>query len=242
MIDTSKNLLITGGTSGIGFDFLNTYHEKFENISVTGRDFSKIQSNQRLERVQKVNVDFSKSHIGFDFVSNCDVFSAVVFSAGYVKNNVLKFYNSDVHTDIIHVNLVSQMNLLGELVKSKKIQKGASIVFVTSLLGPKIGMLGCASYAASKAGLEGAIKVFALELARQNIRVNGVAPGMVETPLIEKTAVSSGNLDTDRKKYPLGQKYLEPKEITSVINFLLSPDSTGITGQNIIIDRGYTLL
>lgn len=241
MPNLSSNLLITGGTSGIGLDFLVRYHENFQNISVTGRDFSKLRNIKRLEQTKNLTIDFSVRDLDFSFVRDCDTFSSIVFSAGYVRNNILKFYDANIHADIIHVNLISQINLLGELVKAKKIQKGASIVFVTSLLGPEIGMPGCASYAASKAGLAGAIKVFAIELARQNIRVNGVAPGMVETPLIDETSVATRNLDLDRKKYPLGQKYLEPQEVSSTIDFLLGPNSIGITGQNIVIDRGYTL-
>ncbi|MDB2459009.1 SDR family oxidoreductase, partial [Planktomarina temperata] len=148
---------------------------------------------------------------------------------------------SESATRQIMVNLVSQVNLFAELYRCKRLAQNGSVVFVGSLLGPSIGMPAGLSYAASKAGLMGAIKVMALEAAKKGIRVNAVSPGMVETPMTESLVISSELIKKDKRRYPLGAKYLKQDEVTSIMKFLLDSGSNAITGQNIVADRGFTL-
>ena len=132
--------------------------------------------------------------------------------------------------------------MMGELVRSNKIAKSASIVFLSSITGAMIGMKGITSYAASKASLLGAAKVMALELAHKNIRVNCVAPGMVNTELVRGAGyLSEEDKKIDMARYPLGRRYAEPEEVAGTISFLIGKDSSFITGQTIIVDGGFTL-
>ena len=232
-----SNLLITGGTSGIGLNYLYSYYDQFENIYVLGRDDSKLKQID----VNFISHDFSIEHTNFSFLSDLPKFDSVVFSAGYVSNNPLLQYSPGNTNDVIRVNLLSQINLYGSLYSQKKLNKNASIVFISSLLGCEIGMFAGTAYAASKAGIQGAVKVMAIESARKGIRVNSVAPGMVDSPLTSNLNIGNNLLEEDRAKYPLGKKYLKENEVSSVINFLLSSDSKAITGQNIVVDRGFTL-
>ncbi|MDB0023981.1 SDR family oxidoreductase [bacterium] len=233
------HLLITGGTSGIGLNFVERYSKDFDEITVLGRDFSKL--DQLNLNFNKQEVDFSSHHGNYEFIDGIGIITHAVFAAGYVENTPLRFHESESATRQIMVNLVSQVNLFAELYRCKRLAQNGSVVFVGSLLGPSIGMPAGLSYAASKAGLMGAIKVMALEAAKKGIRVNAVSPGMVETPMTESLVISSELIKKDKRRYPLGAKYLKQDEVTSIMKFLLDSGSNAITGQNIVADRGFTL-
>ena len=98
------------------------------------------------------------------------------------------------------------------------------------------------AYSISKAGLIGMTKSLAVELSPKLIRVNAVAPGMVNTPMSDGVYVDDYFLKLDKKKYPLGKRYARPSEISDVIIFLLFSKSSFITGQTIVIDGGFTLI
>ena len=112
-------------------------------------------------------------------------------------------------------------------------------MLVSSILGPVLGLAGSISYAASKAALVGAAKSLALELARQDIRVNCVSPGMVETEMTQGLGYMSPEAhDTVKASYPLGHRYATPAEVTACIRFLLSAESSFMTGANLVVDGG----
>lgn len=232
-----SNLLITGGTSGIGLNYLKKYLDNYENIFVLGRNDSNIKSIG----VNFISYDFLSDYTNFDFVQSLPKLDKLVFSAGFVSNNPLMKYDSNNTNSVVNVNLLSQLNLFGKLYSAKKLNNNASVVFISSLLGCEIGMFAGSAYAASKAGLSGAVKVLAIEAARKGIRVNSIAPGMVESPLTNNLNIGHDLLNQDRAKYPLGKKYLSEEEVSDVVNFLLSDSASAITGQNLVVDRGFTL-
>lgn len=234
-----KHLLITGGTSGIGLNFLLKYHNNFDQISVIGRNFDALDNSGIT--FKKYALDFSTQYENFELIENLENVTSAVFSAGFVNNIPMKFHDSQILVKQINVNLVSQLNLFSELFKSKKLSSNASVVFLGSLLGPEIGMPAGLAYAASKAGIVGAVKVMALEACKRNIRVNAVSPGMVDTPMTDNLVLSNKLIEEDKNRYPLGRKYLSMDEVTSVIKFLLDDASQSITGQNLVADRGFTL-
>jgi len=88
--------------------------------------------------------------------------------------------------------------------------------------------------------LNGLSKVLALELASKHIRVNTVMPGMIETQILADSCISEADLETDKKRYPLG-RYGQPKDVAYAIIYLLSDASSWMTGTNLLLDGGYTL-
>ncbi|WP_244950708.1 SDR family NAD(P)-dependent oxidoreductase [Pedobacter suwonensis] len=164
-----------------------------------------------------------------------------VHSAGVVMLAPLKFIKEETMDTIYNVNYKSVVLLLQGMVKAKKINKGASLVLVSSVAG-LFGMKGNGMYAGTKGALISATKVFANELAAQKIRVNCIAPGMVRTAITEETinTLSAEVVAMDEAKYPLG--YGEPEDVASPIAFLLSPASKWITGQTIVLDGGRTAI
>ena len=235
-----KNLLVTGGTSGIGLNFIARFNKNYEKIYVAGRDF-KTLGNLKLSNIEEIQYDFNNLS---DLTSLVDEINQpldnIIFSAGFVKNNILSFFDFSLFKKLMDVNALSQLGLAAELAKARKFNKGASVVFISSLLGTSISMKGTLGYAASKAALIGGMKVLAEELSKKEIRVNAISPGMVQTPMTENLGMSE-LLSIDMEKYPLGKRYCNEEEVSSTINFLLSQESSFITGTNIIVDGGYTL-
>lgn len=239
-----KKILVTGGTSGIGLSVVRRLLQDGCSLWVIGRNPDKLISLQEQwgELCTFIPFDLNSFNQYANFVDGLPVFDGVVFSAGVVGNNPLKFFSVEKYRTLISVNQDSPIVMTGELVRKNKIAMSGSIVFLSSITGAVVGMKGIASYAASKAALLGAAKVMALELAHKSIRVNCVAPGMVNTELVKNaTYLSDEAKKSDMARYPLGNRYAEPSEVAGVISFLIGQDSSFITGQTIIVDGGFTL-
>jgi len=124
------------------------------------------------------------------------------------------------------------------LKKSTFSSTGGSIVWLGSVMG-SLGQKGKIAYTSSKAAVEGLVKSLALELAGKNIRVNCVAPGIVETPLTSElfSKISEDSIKSIEAMHPLG--FGKPEDIANLICFLLSDQSKWITGTTHYIDGGY---
>jgi NAD(P)-dependent dehydrogenase (short-subunit alcohol dehydrogenase family) len=153
----------------------------------------------------------------------------------------LKFIKKDDFTNILDTNLISPFFLTQKLLNRKKLFTSSSIVFISSISGPIIGSKGNLMYSASKSAVNGMIKTLALELAYLKIRVNSISAGMVLTEMWDtgNDIIAIDQLRFDEKKYPLG--YGKPKDIASIVLFLVSDGSTWITGSTIIADGGFTI-
>jgi NAD(P)-dependent dehydrogenase (short-subunit alcohol dehydrogenase family) len=169
-------------------------------------------------------------------IANID---GLVHSAGIVMLAPLKFIKEDIMDRIYEVNYKSVVLLMQTLVKQKRINKAASIVFVSSVAG-LFGMKGNGMYAGTKGALMAAANVFANELASQKVRVNCVAPGMVRTAITTESInqLSAEVIAADEAKYPLG--YGDPEDVAQPIAFLLSAASKWVTGQTLVLDGGRT--
>lgn len=239
-----KNILVTGGTSGIGLSVVHRMLADGYNVWSLGRNAAKLEELRSVwgERFNFLSFDLNKFENYSGFVQELPNFDGLIFSAGVVENNPLKFFSQEKYRKLLAVNQDAPLLMMAELVRKNKISRSASIVFLSSITGGVIGMKGIAPYAASKAALIGATKVIALELAHKNIRVNCVAPGMVNTELVRNARyLSEENKKVDMARYPLGNRYAEPDEVAGVISFLIGKDSSFVTGQTIVVDGGFTL-
>jgi NAD(P)-dependent dehydrogenase (short-subunit alcohol dehydrogenase family) len=124
--------------------------------------------------------------------------------------------------------------------KKKYSNDGASVIFFSSVMGI-LGQQGKIGYCSSKSAILGLTKSSALELAKRKIRVNAVLPGVVNTPITQKlfSQLEQINIDSIIAMHPLGIGEVE--DIVPVVEFLLSDGSRWLTGQNIIIDGGYSI-
>ena len=240
-----KKILITGATSGIGLNFFKKNILKNFEFYLLGRNFNKIDellNNKKYRpKINKIKFDFKNNLKKLDLkkISKLDY---VVIAVGIARHNFLiKDFDEKVFDEVMNINLVQTAKFLGFLVKNNKINNNASIVVVSSISGYRMAFNFHYAYSISKAGLIAMTKSLAIELGSKLIRVNSVAPGMVNTPLTDKLNKDDYFVKTDKAKYLLGKRYAKISEVSNVIDFLLSTKSSFITGETIVIDGGFTL-
>ena len=240
-----KTILVTGATSGIGFEICKQIAIAGGNFIGIGRNIEKLQQyieDQKLEASQVVKFDLAEIENIHLLVSELPIkIDGFVHSAGIAYVSPMHFFDYNDYENIRKINLDCVLVLFSELLKKKKINKNASVVFISSISAIR-GAKGNGLYAITKAALDGISKVYANELSSKYIRVNTIQPGMVETEmsLQAENILSKEIMDIDRSKYPLG--YGEPKDIALPVVFLLSNASKWLTGQSIVIDGGRTSL
>jgi len=241
---TGKTFLVTGASSGIGFETCKTIHSLGGKVIAIARNEENLkdlikQLNPNEDTFIKADLS-NKSDIKLitEQITNID---GIVHSAGVVTLSPLKFINEEKMDLLYEINYKSIVLLMQSIVKAKKLNKGSSVVFVSSIAG-LYGMKGNGMYAGTKGALISVSKVFANELAAQKIRVNCVAPGMVKTQITQETInqLSAEVIAEDEAKYPLG--YGEPEDVANPICFLLSEASKWITGQTLTLDGGRTAI
>lgn len=239
MLD-GKTILVTGATSGIGETLCTELATAGARVVAIGRNEAKLARlrslSPRMEVLALDLVDVSLYPAAFATLEKVD---GVVCSAGIYETNLMRYFSIEKHEQVMRINLTAPIALVNELLRQRKLNTGASIVFLSSILGPVTGLVGAVSYASSKAALVACAKTLALELARYSVRVNCVSPGMVETEMTQGLGYASEeSRKADMAKYPLGGRYAKPAEITSAIRYLLSDEASFITGANLVIDGG----
>jgi NAD(P)-dependent dehydrogenase (short-subunit alcohol dehydrogenase family) len=239
----SKRILITGASSGIGRSMAIACSEMGAEVYFTGRNAAAL--NQTLEMMtgegHKMLVsDITSLQDVEKLVSELPILDGIVSNAG-INRRMITQYIKEMDMDmILNTNLKAPIMLAKALLKAKKINLGASIVFVSSIAAFH-SSIGDGVYSASKGGLSSFSKVLALELASKKIRVNTIQPGMVHTGLTEKGPLSDEDYKKDEQRYPLG-RYGKPEEVAYSAIYLLSDASAWITGTDLVIDGGISLI
>ena len=238
-----KTILVTGAASGIG-------KATALQCAVMGAKVILIDLNEDGLNAAKAELpDGCVETYAFnltDFDVLCETVSrfpkldGVASNAGIFYSMMAKLSDKKDMEKIFQINTFSHINLVQQLMEQKKLNKGASIVFTSSMSGVFCGAVGGSLYGATKSALAGYAKALAIELAPRGIRVNTIHPGMVNTPLIHSAALSQDVLDEDKKNYPLG-RYGEPEEIAYSIVYLLSDATKWMTGTQLLIDGGFSV-
>jgi NAD(P)-dependent dehydrogenase (short-subunit alcohol dehydrogenase family) len=240
----NKIILVSGATSGIGLELCKQIVANGGNFIGLGRNTSVLQQyidENNLNKSKAVVADLTNEESILASLENVEKIDGYVHSAGIVQNNPIQFFNKELYDQIRTVNLDSSLIILSQLLKKKKFNKPASVVFVSSISG-MYGMKGNGIYGITKSSLNIMAKTYANELAGKKIRVNAVAPGMVNTQITldANDFLSEEVINEDKKKYPLG--YGEPEDVALPIVFLLSDASKWITGQVMVLDGGRTAI
>jgi NAD(P)-dependent dehydrogenase (short-subunit alcohol dehydrogenase family) len=245
---TNKLILITGASSGIGRQCAISCSKMEARVVLFGRD------KVRLEETLGQMVHKEKHAIfSFDLLDNAALEQAVseivgsmgkidglINAAGISTTLPLKMVNTPKMEHFFQTNVFGAINLTRLCTKSSNMAtNGASIVFLTSVMA-SVGESGKSLYAMTKGALLAATKSLAIELASKNIRVNCISPGVVITPMSQKSAYSQDEeaLNLIKSYHPLGLGV--PEDVANASIFLLSAASRWITGTDLIIDGGYS--
>lgn len=239
---TNKSILVTGASSGIGRAVAIECSKSGASIIATGRNQERLEQTlgnleQRGSHIA-VQADLAVSEEISRLVSEIPVLDGAVFCAGVNDKTLVKMIDQEKIEKMFQTNVFSQMLLIRELIKKKKLNAGASLVMISSIAS-SYSTISNSLYAASKGAIESFVRVLALELAPRKIRVNAIRPGMVETPILESYALGEG-LEEFKKQFPLG-RFGHPEEIAYGIMYLLSDASQWTTGSFLTIDGGITL-
>jgi len=240
----NKTILVTGASSGIGRAVSIECSKMGATLIVTGRN------EQRLEETynqlnngahRKIVADLRYEEQIEELISEINELNGIVHCAGIVETVPFQFVTSLKLKEIFEINFFSPVLITQKLIKYKKLKKQSSIVFISSTAGIYGSNVANSMYSATKGALNGIMKGMALDLAPQSIRVNSVCPAMVDTNILSDGRITEEQLKEDVKKYPL-KRYGRPEEVAYAVIYLLSDASVWVTGTNLLIDGGRTLI
>ena len=238
------NVIITGGSRGIGKGIALAFAKKGANVAFTYSSSSSSASNLEKQlnsygiKAKSYKSDASSYNESIDLVNKIstdfDSIDVLINNAGITKDNLLMRISEDDFDDVINVNLKSVFNMTKAVQKKMLKQRKGSIINMSSVVGVK-GNAGQSNYAASKAGIIGFSKSIALELGSRNIRTNVIAPGFIETEMTKK--LPEETIKQWRNGIPL-KRGGTVEDVANLCLFLASDSSSYITGQVINVDGG----
>lgn len=239
-----KRILVTGASSGIGKAIAIESSKMGATIVITGRSEQRLKETFSLLEGSGHSLIVSDLSIIDDLYQlqkELTVIDGLVNCAGLTKVTPFPYATRDSFEEVMNVNFFAPTELTRLLVKSNKIGKGGSIVFISSVSGVYCSAVASSIYSSSKGAVNGLVKGVALDLASKGIRVNSVNPGMIDTGIFSGSSITEEQLKEDMKRYPLG-RYGKPEEVSYAVIYLLSDAASWTTGSNMLIDGGYTLL
>ena len=240
-----KVALITGASRGIGRAIAVDFARDGADVAIVGRDTAALEevaaactaarSDARVKRIVADVADHAAvDRFVADTLADFGRIDFAVGNAGQSIDSLLMRLKPETIDTMLDVNLKSAFYLCMAVTKPMMKQRAGSIVLVSSIVGLS-GNAGQAAYAASKAGLLGLAKSVAKELGSRNIRVNAVAPGLIETAMTGKMPEAAR--EQMLKQISLGRPGT-PEDVSSVVTFLCSDAAAYVTGQTLVVDGG----
>jgi 3-oxoacyl-[acyl-carrier protein] reductase len=239
-----KVALVTGASSGIGraialrlsrknFFTLVHYHRNQSGAEETVRQIIAEGGNGDLISFNVQDRTASDTKVSEWFLAHPDtVWECLVNNAGLHIDNLAGMLSDEAFDEVLKTNTYGAFYLMRAAVRKMLRNRSGCIVNISSLSG-QTGNPGQINYAASKAALIAMTKSLAMEVGSRGIRVNAVAPGIIETEM------SAGNthLEKLRERIPL-QRFGTADEVAAVVGFLVSEDASYITGHTISVNGG----
>lgn len=242
-----KNVLITGSSRGIG-------KETALYLAKNNNDFDIVlHCNNNVEKVESVKAEIESSFanvssvriLQFDLknrkqcyevltqdIEKNGAYFGVVLNAGIAKDNVFPVMEDEEWDDVLNTNLGGFYNVLKPIVMPMIEERIKGRIITMSSISGLAGNRGQVNYSASKAGIIGATKALSLELAKRGITVNCIAPGVIDTEMVQDLPV-----EEVKKMIPM-RRLGQAKEVASLVNYLMSEDASYITGQVISVNGG----
>ncbi|MFZ5988181.1 MAG: SDR family NAD(P)-dependent oxidoreductase [Bacillota bacterium] len=243
---SNKNIMVTGASSGIGKGIAIFLSKLGANVIMVARSeerlkevFNELEPGNHSYHLMDLNNLEGIEGLIENVCRDGRKLNGLVHSAGISLTTPLQHLKLRDLENIMSVNFFSFVELVKHFSKRKYNDNGGSIVAISSI-SSKVGARGLTAYCASKGALESAVRSMALDLAPKKIRVNAIAPSLIETQIYEglKGLVNNNQFEADLKKRQiLGVG--KPDDVAYSTAFLLSDASNFITGTSMIVDGGY---
>lgn len=236
---SGKNILITGASSGIGKAVAQICAAAGACCVITARHKERLDSTlESLEGTghRAIVVDLCAFNTIEGAFKDLPKFDGIVMCAGVGQRIPCKQLASEDVDRVMDVNFKAPVLLMSALLQQRKVNKGASVLFMSSIASWSPS-LGNSVYSASKGAINSYANCLALELAPRMIRVNCISPAMVWTDFVLNENVDEEQLKEDERKYPL-KRYGKPQDIANLALYLLSDASSWMTGSNLKISGG----
>jgi 3-oxoacyl-[acyl-carrier protein] reductase len=237
-----RRILITGASRGIGkatalllaesnFHISVHYHQNEQAAQAVVNEIIRKKGSADILQFDIANREQTNAALTNAIEAN-GAYYGVVCNAGITRDNAFPAMPANDWDAVIHTNLDSFYNVLNPLIMPMiRLRQGGRIVTISSVAGIT-GNRGQVNYSAAKAGIIGASKALAIELAKRKITVNCIAPGIIETDMIEGVFA-----DEAKKAIPLGT-FGKPEDIAAAVGFLLSDAAGYITRQVLSVNGG----
>jgi len=217
--------IIFGAKGSIGNYIYNEFHN--ENIDVKGTTSNSLNIS---ENIMLVKNDY------LDNLMDIEPVDIIIWANGDNCNDNITTYDENIFNNIINANVIFILNTLNFLLKNDKIKNNAKIVIISSIW-EELSRDNKLSYSVSKAALSGLVKNVSYDLSSRNILINNVLPGVINNEMSQKT-LSKKQIDYI-KNYMLFGRLITLSDVYKTVKFLVI-ENTGITGQSIKVDLGFT--
>lgn len=239
-------ILVTGASSGIGRETSIILSRLGARLILVARDIKKLNESQKLltgdghivEPYDLNELDAIPSWLK-KITDKIGPLDGLVHSAGTHLIKPIKFLKHEDMQNIFAINVGSAISLVKAFRQKNVCRSSSSIVLISSVVG-LLGQSGVSAYSASKGAVIALTKSLALELANEGIRVNCIAPGVVQTKMSERlfSVMTEHQINQIKNMHPLGLG--TPEDVANAIAFLLTDMSRWITGSVLVVDGGYT--
>jgi len=237
----AKNVLVTGGTRGLGLATSRMLAERGYRVIAAGRKrpdgFSELEKSGNIQFFELDLRKHNQLHQGItDLVKQYGPLYGLVNNAAIGLDGVLATMHDSQIEELIATNVTGTILVTKYALRSMLLKRTGRVVNISSIIA-STGFNGLSVYAASKAALNGFTRSLAREVGKAGITVNTVAPGYMQTDMTE--SIDGEKLDTIRRRSPLG-RLARVEDVASAIAWLLSDEACSITGTVITVDAGST--
>ena len=240
---SGKNALVTGGSSGIGLAIAQAFVAAGARVVVSGRSAKALDEAIKVIGSNCISVEadvksVTEIELMFNTISqNFGALDIVVANAGTASPVFMDSTTEALFDEIVTTNLKGTYFTVQKSLPH--LNQGASVILISSAVG-QLGVPGLSVYGATKAAVRALSRSFSAELMEQNIRVNTLSPGPIDTPLFTKMEVSPDELATMIENTIPLKRIGKPEEIGQAAVFLASDASAYMVGSELVVDGGHS--